>query len=158
MKKKLLLVLTILVIGLYANPVFAKNIASCDAALGDVLIDSRIPGIVSTMITVIKIVVPILLVIFGMIDLVKGIIASKEDEIKKGRQIFIKRLIAGAIVFFVVSIVQLIISLVVNDKNEKTNMMTCVQCFINGECTYKKDSNGTCPSGTKSSNGVCIDK
>lgn len=158
MKKKIFLMLTILVMGLYASPVFAKNIASCDAALGNVLIDSRIPEIVSTIITVIKIVVPILLVIFGMIDLVKGLVASKEDEIKKGQHIFIKRLIAGALIFFVVSIVQLIISFVVNDEDEETNMMTCVQCFINGDCTYKKNNNGKCPKGTKASKGVCIDK
>lgn len=159
MKNKKKILITLVLSLLYASPVFAKNIASCDAAMGNVLIDSRIPEIVSTIITVIKIVVPILLVILGMIDLVKGLVASKEDEIKKGQKIFIKRLISGALIFFVVSIVQLVISFVVNDENEKTNMMTCVQCFINGDCTYKKNNNGSCPSGTKSTKGgVCIDK
>ena len=159
MKRKFFLVLTLLTTALYSNPVFAKDIASCDEALGNVMIDARIPEIVSIIITVIKIVVPIILVILGMIDLMKGIVAQKEDEIKKGQQIFIKRLIAGALVFFVIAIVQLVISFAVGDKEEETNMMTCVQCFINGECTYKTKSNGSCPTGTKlSENGInCVD-
>jgi len=113
------------------------------------------PYLVHTIITIIKIVVPILLIIFGMLDLMKGITAQKEDEIKKGQQIFIKRLIAGALVFFVFTIVQLIISFVADD-NEKSDIMTCAQCFINGDCTYKMQ-NGTCPSGTKlDGNGHCV--
>jgi hypothetical protein len=79
----------------------------------------------------IKVVVPILLVIFGMLDLFKGITAQKEDEIKKGQHTFIKRIISAAIVFFVVSIVQLLISFVATYKNEK-GLMNCANCFING--------------------------
>ena len=53
------------------------------------------PYLVSTAITIIKIAVPILLIIFGMLDLGKAVIASKEDEIKKGQQTFIKRAITA---------------------------------------------------------------
>ena len=160
MKKKILMLLTMLTAMLYTNTVFAKDIYSCEKSLSGVLIDARIPEIVSTIIVVIKIVVPILLVILGMIDLVKGLVASKEDEIKKGQGIFIKRLIAGALVFFVVTIVQLVISFAVGDEDEESDMMTCVQCFINGDCTYRTKSNGACPSGTKKSNNgnYCVDK
>ena len=37
------------------------------------------PYLVSTAILIIKIVVPILLIIFGMLDLGKAVVASKED-------------------------------------------------------------------------------
>ena len=158
MKKKNLLIITTLFLALYASPVFAKDIYSCEGAISGVMIDARIPEIVSTVITVIKIVVPVLLVIFGMIDLVKGVIASKEDEMKKGQQMFIKRLISGALVFFVVTIVQLIISFVSDEDDE--SITNCVQCFINGDCTYKKKSNGKCPDGTKLSENkkYCVEK
>lgn len=86
------------------------------------------PYLVSTIITIIKIAVPILLIIFGMLDLGKAVIAAKEDEIKKGQQIFIKRLISAAIIFFVISIVQLLVSFVAGDEG----IMTCASCFING--------------------------
>jgi len=132
MRKKILivgLIICLFVIGV--NPVFAANIASCESSIKGAIIDEKIPNIVSTIVTIIKIVVPILLVIFGMLDLMKGITAGKEDEIKKGQQIFIKRLISGALVFFVITIVQFIISFVA-DKDDKDNIVTCSRCFING--------------------------
>ena len=88
-----------------------------------------IPYVVHTIVIIIKIVVPVLLVIFGSIDFLKAVIAQKEDEIKKGQQTFIKRLIAAVIVFFVVQIVQLIISFASGDDTDITN---CFDCFVNG--------------------------
>ncbi len=96
-----------------------------------IIIDSQIPQTVHFIIVVLKIAIPILLVILGMMDLLKGVTASKEDEIKKGQQMFIKRLIAAVLVFFVVTIVQLVISFAAKDS---TNIMGCAKCFINGEC------------------------
>lgn len=87
------------------------------------------PYIVSTAITIIKIVVPILLIIFGMLDLGKAVVASKEDEIKKGQQTFIKRAITALIVFFVIQIVQLLVSFV---SNKDSNIINCFNCFVNG--------------------------
>lgn len=158
MKKKIILLFIMLgFIVLFTEPVLAANIASCENSIKGAIIDEKIPNIVSTIITVIKIVVPVLLVIMGMLDLMKGLTAQKEDEIKKGQNLFIKRLISGALVFLVFTIVQLIISFVA-DEDDKANIATCSKCFINGDCTYKKDANGNCPSGTNlSENGkVCI--
>ena len=130
--KKIKNVCLILVLAfvLFVPSAMAADIYSCNAALGDVLIDEKIPNTVSTIITVIKIVVPILLVIFGMMDLFKGIVAQKEDEIKKGQQMFIKRLIAAVIVFFVTFVVQIVIRFVTNGDNA---VMRCLNCFVNGK-------------------------
>ena len=88
------------------------------------------PYLVSTAILIIKIVVPILLIIFGMLDLGKAVVASKEDEIKKGQQTFIKRVITAVIVFFVIQIVQLVVNFVsASDKN----ISNCFNCFVNGK-------------------------
>ena len=62
----------------------------------------KIPEITSWIITVAQVLVPVILVIFGVIDFVKALSSQKDDEIKKGQQTFIKRLIAAVIVFFVV--------------------------------------------------------
>lgn len=158
MKKKFILMVVVLsLIFLNISPVFAANIASCENSIKGAIIDEKIPNLVSTIITVIKIVVPVLLVIFGMIDLVKGITAGKEDEMKKGQQMFFKRLISGALVFLVFTIVQLIISFVA-DEGDKPGISTCSKCFITGDCSYKKNADGSCPSGTTlSENGkVCV--
>lgn len=88
------------------------------------------PYLVSTAILIIKIVVPILLIIFGMLDLGKAVVASKEDEIKKGQQLFIKRLISAVIVFFVIQIVQLLIGFV---SNSDSDISKCFNCFVNGK-------------------------
>ena len=87
-----------------------------------------IPYVISMVVTIIKIAVPVVLIIFGMIDFLKAVTASKEDEIKKGQQTFIKRLIAAVIVFFVVQIVQLVASFA---SNNDTNVTGCFDCFIN---------------------------
>ena len=130
MKKKIFVgvVLVLLMFGVI-NSVNAYNISACSTAIPGAIIDSKIPDTTSLIIKVIKIAVPVLLVIFGSIDLLKGVIASKEDEIKKGQQIFIKRLIAGALVYFVFVVVQLLISFISNDDGK---IMNCADCFING--------------------------
>lgn len=88
-----------------------------------------IPYIISSAITIIKVIVPVLLIIFGMIDLIKAVTAGKEDEIKKAQGTFIKRLIMGVLVFFVILIVQMLISFV---SNKDTNVSNCFDCFVNG--------------------------
>ena len=65
----------------------------------------------------------------GILDLVKSLTGQKDDEIKKGQRTFIKRVITGVIIFFIFSIVKLVISLVGDDNNE--SILNCVDCFIN---------------------------
>lgn len=79
--------------------------------------------------------VPLLLIIFGMLDLGKAVIASKEDEIKKGQQMFIKRLIAAVIVFFVVAVVRLAVGLA---ADESENIVDCIDAIVN----YPGDAQG----------------
>ena len=140
MKKKLSYLLLLVMISFMAAPVYAANIAGCDAFLGSgrkIDIDEKIADTVHIVILVIQIVTPIILVVLGMIDLIKALIASKEDEIKKAQMTFVKRLIAAAIVFFVFIIVKLVISFVADDKD---NLINCVNCFVNGigdSCTTR---------------------
>ena len=129
MKKKLMFTfLLILAVCLFMPGVYADDF-TCSALGSDVLIDTQLADIVHLIIMIIQIAVPILLVVFGMMDLMKAIMAQKEDEIKKGQQIFIKRLIAAVIVFFIIAIVKLVISAVA--KNDD-GIMACANCFIEG--------------------------
>ena len=73
---------------------------------------------------------PILLIIFGSIDLVKGITAQKEDDMKKGQQLFIKRLIAAFIIFFVFTIVKVVVSI----ASDNAEIINCAECFISNNC------------------------
>ncbi len=139
MKKKIVFILIMAFTVLYAPSVMAVTTKGCLNAFGgkNVELAPKIPNTVHTVILVIQIAVPVVLVIMGMLDLFKAITAQKDDEIKKGQQMFVKRLIAAALVFFVIAVVKLLFSFVAEDKNG--NMIDCVNCFLNG---VKDD--GTC--------------
>ena len=137
MKKKILFVLILLTIFMYVPSAMAANITGCEALIPGAIIDVKIANTVHIIILAIQIAVPVLLVIFGMLDLAKSIIAQKEDEIKKGRQTFIKRLLSAAIVFFVIAVVKFLIGFVA-DNGE--GIMASANCFLN-----KADATtGTC--------------
>ena len=56
--------------------------------------------------------IPMVLIIFGMLDLGKAVIAGKEDEMKKAQGTLIKRVIYAVAVFLVVTIVSFAMGLV----------------------------------------------
>ena len=56
--------------------------------------------------------IPMGLILFGMIDLGKAVIAGKEDEMKKAQGSLIKRVIYAIAIFFVVILVQYVVSMV----------------------------------------------
>lgn len=96
------------------------------------------PYVVHLIIVIIKIAVPIMLVILGMLDLGKAVAASKEDEIKKGQQMFVKRIVAAILVFVVTLVVQIVAKFA---SSKDVNVVNCMNCFINGEqsetgCTF----------------------
>lgn len=130
MKKIKYLVCAFVALFMLSSSVFATDIKGCSL---DIDIDVKIVNAVHMIILIIQIVVPVLLVVFGSIDFLKAIIAQKDDEIKKGQQTFIKRLIAGIIVFFVIAVVKLVISFAAGDDDEqKETILNCANCFFNG--------------------------
>ena len=96
---------------------------------GMLTMDRMVPDIIHLVVNLVKIGIPVLLIIFGMLDLGKAVMAQKEDEIKKAQQMFVKRLLSAALVFFVVVIVQVVFNLVAKDEK---NVWNCISCFING--------------------------
>lgn len=103
------------------------------------IIDGGIPegigNIVHLAVVAIQVVVPILLIIWGMLDFAKAIIGQDEEKIKAGQKLFIKRLIAAVIVFLIVTIVRLAVSLagsVGGEGNEASTAWECAEELING--------------------------
>ena len=76
----------------------------------------------------IKILVPIALLIFGVIDLSKAVIASDEKEIKAAQGKLTKRAIAAAAVFFAVTIVNVVMGLVAKGT-EDGDTTSWIQCW-----------------------------
>ncbi len=108
------------------------------------------PQIFSVTIKVFKAAVPIALIISGMISVVKAVAASKEDEINKAKSAMVRKLVAAALAFFVITIVQFVISLAA-DSTEQENVVKCIDCFVNNSCKdtrycVENDTEVTCDS------------
>ncbi len=69
-------------------------------------------------IPIIQIGVPILLILYGMFDLAKAVIASKEEEIKNATKLLTKRAIYAVAVFLVVTLVTAVFGLLSSTANE----------------------------------------
>lgn len=81
-------------------------------------------------IPIIQIVIPIILIVLGMFDLGKAVVASKEDEIKAAQKLLIKRIIYAVLIFMLVLIIKTVFSIVVGsgagvDGKETTNWVSC---------------------------------
>jgi len=92
-------------------------------------VDGFVINLVHLIYLAIQVAVPIILIIFATLDLGKAVMAQKEDEIKKGQQMFVKRLITAVIVFLVFFVVKTVIGLVAQDES----VTSCMSCFINAE-------------------------
>ncbi len=89
--------------------------------------------IVGYVLLVFKIVIPILLIIFGMMDLGKAVIGSKDDDIKKAVKSLAMRAVAAVVIFFIPTLVSMILGLVsnFNDSGAKANFDNCRACITN---------------------------
>ncbi len=90
--------------------------------------------ILGYVVVVIKIVIPLILIILGMVDLGKAVVSSDEKAINKSVSTLIKRFVAAVVVFFVPTIVSAIFNALhlISDVDDYN---TCVQCVTNvGSC------------------------
>jgi len=94
----------------------------------------QIPKIISLAINLLKIATPIILIFISLITLIKAMSGQKEDEIKKATSALVRKIIAAALVFFVIAIVQFVISVVAEDDEEYNSFENCLNCFVNNSC------------------------
>ncbi len=80
---------------------------------------------------IVKIVIPLLLIIFGVIDLFKAVTGGKDGEINKSIKTFVFRLIAGVAIFFVPTIISFIFTLVDGFDSVESEFAICQRCILN---------------------------
>lgn len=74
--------------------------------------------------------IPILLILMGSIDLGKAVISSDDKAIKESTSKLIKRCIAAIAIFFIVTIVTLLTSIVTNNAgDENINASEWASCW-----------------------------
>ena len=91
--------------------------------------------LIGTVINIVKIAIPVIIIIFAMLDLGKAVMAGKEDEIKNAQKLLIKRLIYGVVIFFVITIVQTIFNLIGHSVSggDDEDAQICWKCVTRPE-------------------------
>ena len=128
-KKKLIAVIISLI---SIDSVSAMEVVDC-GGLGSV--PYIILRFIGRIVNIIKVIVPVILIIMGMVDMAKATTASDEKQMQISRKMFMKRIIYAVMVLFVVSIVQLVFTIL--EKNIFTNekkLLSCASCAIGNDC------------------------
>ena len=146
--KKYFVVIFAVIMCFLASPVEALEISRNNFLIldsyqkivcGDTYAPMIAAQITRTVYMILQIATPLIIILLGMIDLGKAVMAHKEDDIKKSQQTFVKRLLVGASVFLVFVLVKFVIGLVA-PANDNTDMWNCVDCFVSGDnCTTKEE-------------------
>lgn len=101
----------------------------------------RVLYLVSIIILIIKVAVPFLLVVTGIIDLIK-IVVGKPDDLTKQLIVFAKRCLAGVLIFITPSIVFAVFRILddaIKYKDIENKYQSCIACLQdNGQCNFKK--------------------
>lgn len=94
--------------------------------------------VVGIVLLVFKIVIPILLIVFGIMDLGKAVVGSKDDEVKKSIRSLAMRAIAAVVIFFIPTLVTIILGLISGFGDLNQDFEICKVCLTrpNGdECS-----------------------
>ena len=90
--------------GFYYDP---QTFNSCEELLGPTLTAK-----LQSYLNIIRILIPIVVIALGMLDFAKAVIASDEDKMKESQKKFIRRLIIAVAIFFVPTLLNVIINII----------------------------------------------
>lgn len=84
----------------------------CEDIFGSADDANSIRSLINTIMTYVKIIVPILLIVFGCLDFGKAVIASDQEALKKAQSAFVKRVIAAVLIFFLPMLINLVMDII----------------------------------------------
>lgn len=99
--------------------------------------------IVGYIFLILKIVIPLLLIIFGVIDFSKAVMAGKDDSVKGALQSLMWRAIAAVVIFFIPTIVNVVMGFISNfaESGAKSDFKVCQTCIVDPKnCDTSKDA------------------
>ena len=108
----------------------------------------------SIILLIIKIIVPIILIVLGMIDMSKAVISDNQDSIKKNALIFARRLATGILVFLTPTILLALFNFVDSWNSVESTYKPCIDCLLDtSKCPKdaKLINTGSSPSSRDSS-------
>ncbi|MBP3461730.1 MAG: hypothetical protein J6K21_04900 [Bacilli bacterium] len=104
--------------------------------LGEPGIPAGIPKLTRGLYNLVKYIVPVAIILLGMLDFVKAVMASKEQDMKEYQNKFIRRLIAGVAIFLVLAIVNFVLRQAKFSDSE--SMLGCLSCLSTTESACSK--------------------
>lgn len=128
------------------NSDYDLNTFSCGTVQG---IPNGVAILTRNIVTVIKLLIPVILIVLGIIDFLKASAANDDKVSKEAVQKFIRRIISAVLVFFVVTFVQFIVRTISNSANETSNqsventaesILSCISCFISSASSCNPDN------------------
>lgn len=99
--------------------------------------------IVGWVVLVVKIVIPVLLIILGVVDFSKAAVFGKDDEVKKSVTSLMWRAISAVVIFFIPTVVTLAMGLITNfkDSGAAADFKVCKTCILDpANCDTSKDA------------------
>lgn len=99
---------------------------------GNIQIGETYVEIIRIIVIILKLVVPVILIIMGMLDFIK-VLTSKEAKLSDGFKIFLLRILSAALLYFIVPIVELLLNIIISTGviDESYN---CVRCLAENKC------------------------
>lgn len=119
-------------------------------ACGFEYMPDRLPGFTSGLYNIVKLLVPVILIIMGMIDFTKAMMASEEKKMKDAQKSFITRLIASVIIFLIMAVVQFVFNSIDTGSSYKNGFINCMNCLLSND-------DRACKSGETDSRKKCED-
>lgn len=78
---------------------------------------------------VFKIVIPLLIIVFGMVDLGKAVISSDDKAVSKATKSLLMRIIAGIVIFFIPLLVSVLFKMIGSFGEVKDQYDVCASCI-----------------------------
>lgn len=91
-------------------------------------IPSEITNTIGSIYNILLVAIPVVIVIFGLMDFLKAVMGKKEDEMKQSTNAFIKRVITGVIAFFVLALVKFGLNLL--QTNNTSSAISCINSIF----------------------------
>ena len=83
---------------------------------------------VGYMILIFKIAIPIVIIVFGMMDFGKAVVSEKDEDIKKQAIKLGRRALAGLVIFFIPTLIKWLFGTITGATNADLNL--CSECIL----------------------------
>lgn len=153
MKKKISYLVLLCIMLLPITTVMADGFSSNEAisACGfGKYIPSKLPHFTSGLYNIVKLLVPVILIVMGMIDFAKAVMAGEEKKMKESQKRFINRLIAGVVIFLIMAVVQFVFKKISIATSYKNGFVNCMDCILN-------ENMSSCGGGSRDLRKACSD-